>query len=246
MSYRRGRIAAATLIGSFALLGASACSAGTDADAPAPGATPLPTASASAQPGAGGQATEAQRAAFGQAHQGALALIALGGLGTNQGDGDQVKGLAPDVTSNGQALDQAIRDQATAQGVALTDGLSSAQQQVINDLQARNGQPFDQAWLRAALDMEQQARDAANAILNDPNASPEAKKAAQDALAGLDALKTRLTSASTSSGAADPGSVNAGTGGQAAEGDDVLPIALIGGGAALLAGAGLYRRRSRA
>ena len=241
MNHRSGRIAAGTLIAGLALVGAAACSSGTDANAPAPGATPPPAASA--QPGAGGQATEAQRAAFGQAHQGALALIALGGLGTNQGDGDQVKGLAPDVTSNGQALDQAIRDQAAAQGVALTDGLTAQQQQVITDLQARNGQPFDQAWLRAALDMEQQARDAANAILNDPNASPEAKQAAQDALAKLDALKTKLTSASTSSGSADPGSVNAGTGGQAASSDDVLPIALVGGGAILLVGAGLWRRR---
>ncbi|MFC7660006.1 hypothetical protein ACFQV8_31575 [Pseudonocardia benzenivorans] len=38
--------------------------------------------------------------------------------------------------------------------------------------------------------------------------------------------------------------MNAGTGGQAAEGADAaLPIALIGGGAVLLAGAGLWRRR---
>ena len=241
MSHRPGRIAAGTLVAGLALAGAAACSSGSS-DAPAPGATPPPAASA--QPGAGGQATDAQRAAFGQAHQGALALVALGGLGTDQGVGDQVKGLAPDVTAQGQALDKAIRDQATAQGVALTDALTAQQQQVINDLQARSGQPFDQAWLRAALDMEQQARDAANAILNDPGASAEAKQAAQDALTKLDALHAKLTAASGTAGSSTPGSVNAGTGGQAAEGADAaLPIALIGGGAVLLAGAGLWRRR---
>jgi predicted outer membrane protein len=241
MTMRRGRTAAGTVLAALAIVAVPACSSGAGDQAPPPSAAP---SAAPAAPAAG-QPTDAQRAAFGQAHQGALALVALGGLGTDQGVGDQVKGLAPDLTTQGQALDAQVRAQATAAGVVLGDQLGAQQQAVVADLQARSGPPFDQAWLRAALDMEQQARAAATAILDDPVASPEAKQAARDALATLDALRAKLQAASATAGAGTPSSVNTGTGGQAAD-DDVLPVALLGIGALLLAGAGLWRRRRSA
>lgn len=242
MITRRGRASAGTVLAAVALATVTACSGADSGQAP-PAAAPAAPASA---PAAGGQATDAQRAALGEAHQGALALVALGGLGTQQGVGDEVKGLAPDLTAHGRALDEQIRARATAQGVALGDQLAAEHQAVVNDLQARTGQPFDQAWLRAALDMEQQARAAANAILADPNASPEAQQAARDLLAKLDALRPELEAASAKVGAGVPGSVATGTGGQAAEQDAVLPVALVGTGAVLLVGAGLWRRRRSA
>ena len=183
---RRGRTAVGTVLAALAIVALPACSSGATDQAPAPSAAPSAAAPAAGSP------TDAQRAAYGTAHQGALVLVALGGLGTEQGDGDQVKGLAPDVTAQGQALDAQVRAQATAAGVVLGDQLAAEHQALVADLKARNGQPFDQAWLRAALDMEQQARDAATTILNDPNASPEAKQAARDALAKLDALCAKL------------------------------------------------------
>jgi predicted outer membrane protein len=237
---RTTRVAAGILLAAVALTGAVACSAGGD-QAPA-----MPTGSAAPAPGgSANQANDATRAAYGQANQGALALVALGGLGTDKGVGDQVRGLAPDLTSQGQALLDQVKQAATAAGVALGDQLGAQQQALIADLQARSGQPFDTAWLQAAQTLLSQARDAANAILNDPNASPEAKAAARDALAKLDALAKQLSSASSSAGASTPGSVDAGTGGQAAASDDLLPIVLGGSGLVLLGGGGVVAARSR-
>src|SRR4051794_37863560 len=101
MTTRLTRAAAGTVLAALALTGAAACGSGSD-QAPS-----VPTGSAAPpSPGgdAGGGASDATRQAFGQANQGALGLVALGGLGTDKGVGDQVKGLAPDLTSQGQAL----------------------------------------------------------------------------------------------------------------------------------------------
>lgn len=236
---RTTRIAAGTILSALALTGAVACSSPSD-QAPAP----QPTGDA-APPQGGAEVGDATRTAFGQANQGALALVALGGLGTEKGVGAQVQGLAPDLTSQGQALLDQVKQAATASGVTLGDQLDAQQQALIADLQARSGQPFDAAWLQAAQSLLQQARDAADAVLNDPNASPEAKAAARDALAKLDALAAQLSSASSSAGASTPGSVNAGTGGQAADSDDLLPIILAGSGLVLLGAGGYSAARSR-
>ncbi|MCW0216241.1 MAG: DUF4142 domain-containing protein [Pseudonocardia sp.] len=239
---RSARVAAGTMLVAVALTGAAACSSGEQAPAmPTPGQAAPPNPGAAA-----GQVSDATRQAFGQANQGALALVALGGLGTDQGVGDQVKGLAPDLTSQGQALLDQVKQAATAQGVVLGDQLDAQQQSLIADLQSRSGQPFDAAWLQAATTLIEQARTAANAVLNDPNASPEAKAAARDALAKLDALAAKVQSAASSAGAATPGSVNAGTGGQAAsESAPLLPLALGGAGLVLIGGAAVWTRRSR-
>ncbi|GEL19733.1 DUF4142 domain-containing protein [Pseudonocardia asaccharolytica] len=246
MNIRRSRLAVGTILATLALAGAAACSSPNQpAPGPAPGAPP-PASDPAAAPGAG-QATDAQRAALGQAHQGALALVALGGLGAQQGASEQVRTLGPQLQEQGQSLDQQIRSAANAQGVALGDQLSAQQQSMLADLQSRTGQPFDQAWLRAALDMQQQARDAANAVLNDPNATPEAEAAAQRTLAQLDALLAQLRQAAGEAGSATPGSVNAGTGGQAAtQTAPIGAIGLIGLGAVLLGGVGWWWCRRRA
>ncbi|WP_214369105.1 DUF4142 domain-containing protein [Pseudonocardia sp. H11422] len=248
MTLRRGRIAVGTALAAIALTTLSACSSGdSGSETPASGqAGSTPSAGAEAQPGAG-QPTDARRAAFGQAHQGALALVAFGGLGGEQGAGEQVRTLGPELAEQGRALDEQIRALATEQGVALGDQIAAEQQAVLADLQVRSGQPFDQAWLQAVLDVAQQARDAANAVLNDPNASEEAKAAARDALAALDATAAKLRQVAGAAGATTPRSVDAGTGGQAASGEaPVVPLALVGLGVVLLGGAGWWLRRRAA
>jgi hypothetical protein len=234
------RAVSGTLIVAAALVGVASCSSGGAPAAP----TDAPPVSGAPSPGA----SDATRQAFGQANQGALALVALGGLGTDKGVGAQVTGLAPELTQQGQALLDQVKQQATAAGVTLGDQLGAQQQALIADLQARSGQPFDTAWLQAAQTLMQQARDGANAILDDPTASADAKAAAQQTLSQLDALAARLSAASASAGASTPGSVNAGTGGQAASADSALPYALGGAGVVLLgaAGAVALRRRSEA
>ena len=197
---------------------------------PAATTTPTGTAGASATAGAaapstgtGGTSTpsgasglSADQAA--QAHQAALGLVALGGLGGEKGTTDALRTLAGRVTSEGRALDEQIRTLATAQGLTLSDDVGAQIQGVLNDLQARSGQPFDQAWLRAVGDLVEQGRAAANAVLSSPDASDEAKAAARDALARLDALAAALRDAAGAAGAGTPIAVNAGTGGQAEDG----------------------------
>jgi hypothetical protein len=241
----------ATVLAVVALMGA-ACSAGQPAATTTPtgtaGASATATAGAAApSTGTGGTSTpsgasglSADQAA--QAHQAALGLVALGALGGEKGATDALRTLAGRVTSEGRALDEQIRTLATAQGLTLSDDVGAQIQGVLNELQARSGQPFDQAWLRAVGDLVEQGRAAANAVLSSPDASDEAKAAARDALARLDALAAALRDAAGAAGAGTPSAVNAGTGGRAAQAP-VLPAALVGLGAVLLGIAVRLRRR---
>ncbi|MFR9801859.1 DUF4142 domain-containing protein [Pseudonocardia sp. RS010] len=247
MTTRLTRAAAGTALAAIALTGAAACGSGSEQEPPGPTgsvAPPTPGGDTGGNTG-GGQAPDATQQAFGQANQGALGLVALGGLGTDKGVGDQVTGLAADLTSQGQALLDRVTQEASAQGVVLGDQLDAQQQALMADLRARSGQPFDVAWLQAAQSTLQQARAAAEAVLDDPDASPDAKAAARDALAQLDALAARVSEASTAAGASTPGSVDAGTGGRAADSDDLLPIVLAGSGLVLLGAGGHTAARSR-
>jgi predicted outer membrane protein len=232
---RLSRLVTVGALGVLALAGVASCSS------PAASAPP-PAAAAPAAPAAGG-AADAQNALLTKASQGAAALVALGTLGQEQGAGDQVRTLGGQLATEGKALNDQLQQ---ASGGALADAQPTAEQQaLLADLKARTGEPFDQAWLNAASQLQQQARDAANAVLNDPNASPEAKAAAQAALAKLDALAAQIKQAAGSAGAATPGSVNAGTGGQAEESSvPALALGLLAVGAALLGGAMWRRRRS--
>jgi predicted outer membrane protein len=249
VSVRLTRLSAGAALAVVALLGTS-CGSPTPpppppAAAPAPAAPPAgaPTSStATAEPGTpstGAPGIPAER--VGQAHQAALGLIALGALGRQKGSA-ALHSLADQVTTDGRAADDKIRALASAQGLTLTDDLGSTIQGTLNDLQARSGQPFDQAWLRAVGDLVEQARNAANAVLSSSNAGDEAKGAARDALARLDALAAALRDASAKAGAGTPSAVNAGTGGQAADAP-VLPAALVVLGALLVGSAVVLRRR---
>ncbi|MBW0123818.1 hypothetical protein [Pseudonocardia oceani] len=77
--------------------------------------------------------------------------------------------------------------------------------------------------------------------------SPEAKAAAEQALARLDALSAGLSDAATAAGADAPTAVEAGSGGQASDDGTLLAVGLLGGGIVLVGGAalvgGAVRRR---
>lgn len=179
--------------------------------------------------------------ALGAAGAAASAIAALGGLGQAQGAAQNVRDLGAQYSTDGQALLDQLK--ASAGGVLAAEP-SAEQQATLADLRARSGEQFDQAWLRAADQLQQQVRDAANAVLADENASAEAKAAAQEALNRLDSLAEGLKQATAPSGATTPKAVDAGNGGQAA--GDVTPaaIVLVGIGALLLAGALWWRRRA--
>lgn len=188
-------VAAAAL----ALTGFAACAT---PDPPTPPAADAPPASGSAQPG--GPVTDDQRAAFGNGHQGALALATLGGLGQEKGTTDEIRTLGAQIAADSSVLDEQLRALATGAGVILGDQISADQQVVAADLQARAGQPFDQAWIRAVLDLRKQVREASDAVLALPNGSPEAVTAARDALARLDDADATLQQAARPSGAGTP------------------------------------------
>ena len=245
------RLAAAAALAALALLGTScstsAPSSGgaTTAAAPSSAAggstvTSAPgSGEASAAPGTTGELPADQ---VGRAHQAALGLIALGTLGAEKGSTDAVRALGERVTTDARAVDDRIRALATGAGIALGDDLGAPAQALLADVGARTGQPFDQAWLRAVQDLAQQARDAANAVLAS-NGSDEAKAAARDVLARLDALAAALRDMAAGAGAGTPTAVNAGSGGQAAQ-EPILPAALVGLGALLLGSVVVRRRRA--
>jgi hypothetical protein len=205
----------------------------------------LPPPVAPGQPGTpGGLDTALGTAAggtLGAAGSGVATIAALGGLGQAQGASENVRDLGAQYATDGQALLDQLK--AGAGGV-LTAEPTAEQQATLADLRARSGDQFDQAWLRAAEQFQQQVRDAATAVLADENASDEAKAAAQEALNRLDTLAEGLRQAAAPAGASTPRAVDAGSGGQAA--GDVTPAAiiLVGVGTLLLAGALWWRRRA--
>lgn len=226
-------LTAAGTLAALTLVTVTACSAPTAAAPPAGAPAAGETAG---DPGARG-------AALGQALTAATGLAALGGLGQDQGAGDRVRGLGGQLTTDAEAVTAQLRSLAEEQGVAVTDALTPEQQAQLADLGARTGQPFDQAWLSAAGEALAQVRSAAEAVLASPDASPEARAAAQQALDRLDALAAGLAGASTAAGADAPTAVDAGYGGQAAQDTPLLAIGLLGGGVALVGGAAAWRRR---
>ncbi|TQM02230.1 DUF4142 domain-containing protein [Pseudonocardia kunmingensis] len=202
-----------------------------------------PGAPADQQNPAGEQGGSAQQGdPLAAAGQGAAALAALGGLGQAQGVSQPVRDLGTQLATDGQAV---LDRMSASAGGTLEAEPTAEQEAALADLRARTGEQFDAAWLRAAMQMQQEARDAANAVLADENASDEAKAAAQEALNRLDALEAELQQAAAPAGAGTPEAVDAGSGGQAA-GADVAPMAagLVGLGVALLAGALWWRRRA--
>ncbi|MGH3568521.1 MAG: DUF4142 domain-containing protein [Pseudonocardia sp.] len=181
------RHAVSVAAAALALVGLAAC---TSPDPAPPPAADAPPAAGPVQPG--GAVTDAQRAAFGNGHQGALALATLGGLGREKGTTDEIRTLGAQIAADSLALDEQLRALATGAGVTLGDQTSADQQAVTVDLQARTGQLFDQAWVRAVLDLQMQVQEAADAVLAVPNTAPEAVTAAHDALARLAAAAATL------------------------------------------------------
>jgi predicted outer membrane protein len=152
-----------------------------------PGAPPI---GAPQQPGADVGAE--RRAEFGRAHRSALALLGLGALGAERASTPEIRALAARLEADGRALDDRLRALATAQGVALGDPIGAGQQGVLADLQERTGRPFDAAWTRAVLDLHQQVRATADAVLASSAGPADALAGARDALAGLDATVAGL------------------------------------------------------
>ncbi|WP_226362927.1 DUF4142 domain-containing protein [Pseudonocardia sp. ICBG1142] len=146
------------------------------------------------------------RQAFGDAHQKALGLAALGGIGLEQGVGNTVKELAPQVQGEGQQLNDKLRGLASAIGVSLPDQVSPEIQAQVDDLKARTGEQFDQGWLQAAQAQVGALSDQAQQLLNVPGLPPEQLDQARAQLTNLGELKTKLDQTAAEAGATTPGS----------------------------------------
>lgn len=217
-------------VAAFALVGLTACGGETPSIPNVP--TDLPQI-----PGVGDP-----RQAFGDAHQKALGLAALGGVGLEQGVGEQVKNLAPQVQGEGQQIDQRLRGLASGIGVSLPDQVSPEIQGQIDDLKARTGEQFDQGWLQAAQGQVGQLNDQVNGLLNVPGLPEDQKAQAQQQLSNLGQLKTQLDEAAAAAGAATPGEGGAAAGGSgeagSGEGGQAAGPDAAAGGAAGGAGDG--------
>ncbi|MFP5023213.1 DUF4142 domain-containing protein [Pseudonocardia phyllosphaerae] len=154
-------------------------------DAPAPGAR------------AGGTAGTAPvtdpRQALGDAHQDALALVALGGL--TDGAGPQVRELAPALQKQGRELDAQIRRLATRAGVALPDDLSSRTQSQLEELQSATGSERDRGWLAAARDRVHALDDRAASVRTTPGVPPAVIAQLSGDIERLHQLGTRIDGA---------------------------------------------------
>jgi predicted outer membrane protein len=125
--------------------------------------------------------TATQRASLGAAHQGALALVALGVLAQERGSTAELRDLAGRLAEDARALDTELRKIATSAEVVLGDQIGAAHQAVLAELEAPAGQDFDDAWTRAVLDLEPRVR--ADAV---------AAGASEQTLARLDASVAEL------------------------------------------------------
>jgi hypothetical protein len=137
----------------------------------------------------------------GQAHRAALGLIALGELGEEAGSTQALRSLAARTAGDGRALDDQIRELATAGGLVLVDDVDAATQGVVADLRVRDGRDFDQVWLRAVTVVVGQGRQAADDIRSTPAVDREAGSVAFNVLARLAALSNALRNASTKAAA---------------------------------------------
>lgn len=191
-SNRIGRTVGASAA-AFALVGLTACGGETPQMPNVP--TELPQV-----PGVGDP-----RQAFGDAHQKALGLAALGGVGMEQGVGQQVKDLAPQVQAEGQQIDERLRGLASNIGVSLPDQVSPETQAQVDDLSARTGEQFDQGWLQAAQEQVGQLNEQAQSLLNVPGLPPEQVEQARGQVTNLGELKTKLDEAAAAAGAGTPG-----------------------------------------
>jgi predicted outer membrane protein len=204
---------AALVLAAVALLGTSCAGAPPSTGGASGPTTPGVAGGRSAVPAPDSTGVGLPTDDVGRAHQAALGLIALGTLGAEKGSTDAVRALGERVTTDGRAVDERVRALADRAGIALGDDLGAAVQALLADVAVRTGQPFDQGWVRAVLDLGEQARDAANAVLSS-DASDEAKSAAREVLARLDALGAAVRETATTVGAATPTAVNAGSGGR--------------------------------
>lgn len=229
------------VIGGFALLlavGATGCTT----SVPQPGTPGGPGGSAGGTGGAGGG--QAVAALLSPAGRAAAGLLLIGQIGQSRGVSEQVKTLAGQLVTEGQNLTTQFEKVATAANATLDTSASPDLTSTLQDLFTRSTD-LDAAWLKAAADQIAATRAALTTILNSPEATEDAKTAARDSLARLDALQNTSGQANTAAGTAPPTQVSAGDGGQAAEPAGwvtVAGIGLLGLGAALVGGA-LYRRR---
>ena len=123
----------------------------------------------------------AHRASLGAAHQGALALVALGARAHERGATAELRDLAGRLAEDARALDTELRGIATSAEVVLGDQIGAAHQAVLAELEPLTGQDFDDAWTAAVLQLEPQVR--ADAV---------AAGASEGTLAPLDATMAEL------------------------------------------------------
>jgi predicted outer membrane protein len=151
--------------------------------------TPAPPSPATSTSAASTTGLPADR--VGQAHRAALGLIAVGELGAEKGSTTAMRSLARRTAADGRALDQQIRELATADGLVLTDDVDADTQGVLADLGTRSGRDFDEAWLAAVADLIGQGRQGADGLLG----SAQAGSVARNLDSRFDALTTALAHA---------------------------------------------------
>lgn len=122
--------------------------------------------------------------------EGGLTEVKASGLAITNSNNQKVTGLAKmiidDHTKTGEELEQLKKDKKITE----TDSISSAHQQMLNDLSKKSGAAFDKAYLQMVIaDHEQTVKLFTNATTNTDG------KIKKVALQNLPVIKTHLDSA---------------------------------------------------
>jgi putative membrane protein len=180
------------------------------------------------------------------AHQSNLAEIAAGQAAQQQGTSAEVKRLGAMFIQMHSQLDASLKQAASGFGVDLPDAPNAQQQQALASVSAKSGDAFDAAWLASQITGHRQTLAATQKEL----ASGSDATTLKLARTATPVVKQHLSELLQASGS--PGSVNAGTGGQAAQAGwvstpvGITGIALAVIGVVVLAGSALRRQRARA
>ncbi|ONI74061.1 hypothetical protein BWI15_11850 [Kribbella sp. ALI-6-A] len=199
------------------------------------------TASAHA---AAGALSEQDRVFLRGAHQSNLAEIATGKLAQSKGSSAEVKELGALLIADHTKLDASLRKVAAAANVSLPQQPNAEQRALQAKLQAASGDEFDAMFVAGQLEGHAKAMALGEKEIS-AGSEPAVVNAAKASAPVIASHHEKFMAAARSLGL--PDSVDSGTSGVAAAGDNMVAAGLVGlGGLLVLSGAVVALRRQPA
>ncbi len=175
------------------------------------------------------------------AHQGNLAEIASGQAAVAQAATEEVRAMGQQLITDHQTLDASLTAVAQQLGVTLPDAPSPDQQAALAEVTAQTGEDFDRAWLYLQIEAHRQTL-----ALGEQELAAGSEQAVKDlAAAAAPVVQGHLDHALMLARELGVEGVPAGSGGQAADSERPLGLALATAGGLLLAAVAAFALRLR-